>query len=140
MKKCQFTLAVLFISITLAACAPSGPSTLEIMDSLETEINEQDLEGVMALFAEDAVVEESYAHITRSGTRELEIYWKRYLRRQFLVDFRDISVDGDTATYTWVEVGEVDSRYWPAIIEVQDGKITYTDILENKETRLNVEE
>ena len=140
MKWSYIILGFALLGFGMLSCTPSGPSTLEIMDSLKTEVNEQDLEGIMALFAEDAIVEESYAHIYRSGTRELEFYWKYYLRSQFLVDFRDISVDGDTATYTWVEVGEVDSRYWPAIIEVKDGKITYTDITEDKEIRLNVEE
>jgi hypothetical protein len=136
MKKCQFALAVLFISITLAACAPLGPTTpIEILETLETMANEKDLEGTMALFAKDAVVEESFRNDVFDGTEEIERLWKGYY--DYLTvpsEFRDISVDGDTATFRWAEVYTLNTNLWPVIIEVQNGKITYMDFYENLTT------
>jgi len=131
MRKCQFTLAVLFISITLAACAPSGPSTIEILDSLETEVNERDMEGVMALFAEDAVFEELYQNVALYGTKEIERMWKDSFFIKDTREFRDISVDGDTATFIWATVFPVNTKLYPTIIEVQNGKITYMAFIED---------
>ena len=134
-------LGLALFGFVISSCAPSGPSTLEIMDSLKTKVNEKDLEGTMALFAEDAVYEESYIHITYYGTEEIEDMWIKYFRKTpFIAEFRDISVDGDTATYTWVEVGTSYTNFWPTIIEVQDGKITYMDFYEDKEQLLTGEE
>jgi len=139
MKKCQLTLAVLFLSLTLVACAPSGSSTSElspreILEILETTANEQDLEGTMALFAEDAVLEESFKNFTIEGTEELERFWKGYYSTEPTGEFRDISVDGDTSTFNWAEIFKTHSKLWPAIIEVQNGKITYLDFYEDGTT------
>ena len=47
------------IGFFMTSCAPSAPSTLEIMDTLKTKVNEKDLEGVMILFSEGAIIEYS---------------------------------------------------------------------------------
>lgn len=60
MRRPYIILGLALLWFVLLSCAPSGPSTLEIIDSLETKVNEKDMEGVMALFAKDAFVEESY--------------------------------------------------------------------------------
>ncbi len=145
MKKVQFTLAVFFISLILAACTPTGPSTsgpspIEILETFETMANEQDVEGTMALFAEDAVVEESFKNVVFDGAERVENLWRGYYLQKITSEFRDISVDGDTATFNWAEVYAKNTRLWPVIIEVQNGKITYLDFYENATTVPNGEE
>ena len=134
MKKVQFTLAVFFISLILAACTPTEPSPIEILETFETMANEQDVEGTMALFAEDAVVEESFKNVVYDGAEEFENLWRGYYLEKITSEFRDISVDGYTATFNWAEVYAKNARLWPVIIEVQNGKITYLDFYENATT------
>jgi len=125
-------LGLALLGFVLLSCAPSGPSTIEILDSLETKVNERDLEGVMALFAKDAVVEESYFPETRvfDGTEGIEFMWSVFFLSTNPDEFRDISVDGDNATFTWASVGPAYTKLWPTIIEVRNGKITYMDFYE----------
>ena len=42
-------------------------------------------------------------------------------------ELRDISVDGDTATFTWGEFRPALNKYWLTIVEVQNGKITHIE-------------
>ena len=127
-----FILGLALLGFVLMSCATAGPSTIEILDSLETKVNEKDMEGVMALFAKDAVVEESYWPEPRifNGTEGIEFLWNVYFLATFTNEFRDISVDGDTATFTWAQVGPL-TKLWPTIIEVRNGKITYMDFYED---------
>ena len=124
-------IGLFLLGVFISSCATSGPSTLEVMDTLETEVNEKDMEGVMALFAKDAVLEESYEQIVYEGTEEIEMLWNLYFYTPFIGEFRDISVDGDTATFTWAEEGPMYTKLWPVVIEVQNGKITYMDFFED---------
>jgi ketosteroid isomerase-like protein len=126
-------LGLALLGFVLLSCAPSGPSTIEILDSLETKVNEKDMEGVMALFAKDAVVEETYRPEPRvfNGTEGIEFLWSHYFLSTSTSEFRDISVDGETATFTWAEVGPAYTKLWPTIIEVRNGKITYMDYYED---------
>ena len=140
MKYHQIILGLVLIGFVMVSCAPSAPSTLEIMDTLKTNINEKDLEGVMTLFAEDAVIEYSFENTPYSGTKEIEHYWTTYVwPKPFIVEYRDISVEGDSATFIYVEVGTTTKgtsyiELWPTIIEVQNGKIIHMDIYEDSET------
>ena len=134
MKWQYISLGLALLGFVLCSCAPSGPSTLEILDLLETKVNEQDLEGVVALFAEDAVIDESYRDRTFDGLENIEGLWKVYFYTPVTSEFRDISVDGDTATFTWVEFRSVYNKLWPTTIEVQKGKITLIDWYEDAET------
>jgi hypothetical protein len=125
----KFLVIVLF-GIVLSSCAGTGPTELEmfeILDSLETEVNEKDLEGVIALFAEDAVIDNSLQNRTYEGTQNMDVVWGQYFLTPATVEFRDISVDGDTATFTWVEIRPGLTKFWPTKIEVQNGKITHLD-------------
>ena len=126
-------IGLFLLGVSVSSCAPSGPSTLEVLESLETKVNEKDMEGVMALFAKDAVVEETYRPVPLvfSGTEGIEPLWDLYFLTTSTSEFRDISVDEDTATFTWAEVGPVYTKLWPAIIEVRNGKITYMDYYED---------
>lgn len=131
------------LSLLLVGCAsptPEAPSTLEIMNILETKVNEKDLEGLMTLFTEDSVWDESYINSVYYGTKEIERQWIKFLRRPFINEFRDISVEGDSATFIWAEVGTSYTELWPTIIEVQNGKITYLDWYEDSETLLTGDE
>jgi hypothetical protein len=122
------TLGLSMLVFVLFSCAPSepstpAPSTLEILEALETEVNEQDLEGVMALFAEDALWDASYKNETCDGYENIEWCWEIYFMTPVTSEFRDIFVDGDTATFTWVEFRSAMNKFWPTIVEVQNGKI-----------------
>jgi len=128
------------LALLLFGCAsptPEAPSTLEIIDTFMTKVNERDLEGVVALFAEDALYEVSYRSEPYHGTKEIEHYWKKYyFKTPFIGEARDISVEGDSATFIWVEVGtttkgESYTSLFPVIIEVQNGKITHMDFYED---------
>lgn len=139
MKWPYISLGLALLGFVLCSCAPSepstpAPSTSEILEALETKVNEQDLEGVMALFAEDAVWEESYKNRTYEGIENIAWGWEVYFMTPVTSEFRDISVDGDTATFTWVEFRSVYNKLWPTTIEVQKGKITLIDWYEDAET------
>jgi len=128
-------LGLALLGFVMVSCAPSEPSPIEILETLETMANEKDLKGTMALFAKDAVVEESFRNIVFDGTEEIERLWKGYY--DYLTvpsEFRDIAVDGDTATFRWAEVYTKNTNLWPVILEVQNGKITYMDFYENLTT------
>ena len=142
MKLLKSIIYSIVLSLLLFGCAsptPEAPSTLEIMNTLKTNVNEKDLEGVMALFAEDALIEYSFENTPYSGTKEIEHYWTTYVfPLSFIAEYRDISVEGDSATFIWVDAGtNTDGTsydaLWPTIIEVQNGKIIHLDIYENKE-------
>jgi ketosteroid isomerase-like protein len=139
MNYLKIILGLIVIGFVMVSCTPSAPSTLEIMDTLKTKVNERDLEGVVALFAEDGVYDNSYINYTYYGTKELEVAWGKYFRRPFISEFRDISVEGDSATFIWAEVGtttkgESYTELWPTNIEVENGKITYIEWYEDSET------
>ena len=140
MKYPSIILGLVLIVFVMVSCAPSAPSTLEIVDTLETNVNEKDMEGVMTLFAEDAVFEESYINIAYYGNKEIEYMWNKYFRKPFISEFRDISVEGDSATFVWAEVGTSYTELWPTILEVQNGKITYMDFYEDAEHTLTGDE
>jgi hypothetical protein len=132
MRKQYITLGLALLGFVVFSCAPSepstpAPSTSEILEALETEVNEQDLEGVMALFAENAVWEESYKNQTYEGSENIAWGWEVYFMTPVTSEFRNISVDGDTATFTWVEFRPAMNKLWPTIIEVQHGKITHIE-------------
>jgi hypothetical protein len=118
----------------MSSCAPSGSSTLEIINAIETSANERDLEGMMALFATDAVVNESFMQKENVyiyiGEEEIHRFWSSYFQFPLTHEFRDISVDGDTATFGWVQEDPVYTKLYPVRIEVQNGQITYLDFYE----------
>jgi ketosteroid isomerase-like protein len=95
-----------------------------VVNSLEIEVNEHDLAGVMALFAEDALWDASYRDETCEGYVNIEWCWEVYFMTPVPSEFRDISVDGDTATFTWVEFRSGMNKFWPTIVKVKRGKIT----------------
>ena len=138
MKWPYISLGLALLGFVLCSCAPSepstpAPSTTEILEALEVKVNEQDLEGVMALFAEDALWDTSYKNETCEGFENIEWCWEIYFMTPVTSEFRDISVDGDTATFTWVEFRSAMNKFWPTIVEVQNGKITLIEWPEDAE-------
>ncbi len=130
MRRYFLFLVIILFGIALSSCAGTEPTEiemLEILDSLETEVNEEDLEGVMALFAEDALIETSYKNRFFEGTQSIEFLWEEYFFTPVVGEFRDISVDGNTARFTWVEFRTGLTKLWPTNIEVQNGKIAHLD-------------
>lgn len=122
-------LSFALVGIILCSCASLGssspaPSTMEVIKALEVEVNEQDLEGVLALFAEDALWDSSYKNDSMKGIENIDFVLEEYFMTPVTSEFRDISVNGDSATFTWVEFRSGMNKIWPVIMEVQDGKIT----------------
>ena len=124
MRRPYIILGLALLGFVIMSCTSSAPSTLEILDTLETKVNEKDLEGLVALFAEDALWDASYKNETCEGVENIEWCWEIYFMTPVTSEFRDISVDGDTATFTWVEFHSAMNKFWPTIVEVQNGKIT----------------
>ncbi len=120
-----------FVISSCASTAPTEQEMLKILDSLETEVNEEDLEGVMALFAEDAVWVESYRDRIYEGVDNIDFGWWEYFMSPVTGEFSDISVEGDTATFTWVETRPGFTKIWKTIIVVENGKITRMEFPED---------
>ncbi len=141
MKYLKIILGLIVIGFVMVSCTPSAPSTLEIMDIFETKVNERDLEGVLTLYAEDAVFDVNYRNVHFIGIEEIEYYWTHYyFLFPYITEFRDISVEGDSATFIWAEVGTSYTFLYPTIIEVQNGKITYLAFYEDAERTLTGDE
>jgi hypothetical protein len=124
------------LGFVVVACAPPGPPISEVLQSFETLANEKDVEGTMALFARNAVVEESYRGLVFDTPEEIASLWRSYYRMSPPAEFRDISIDGDTATFIWADVSSMSTSLWPVVIEVKNGKITYMDYYENSTLEL----
>jgi hypothetical protein len=119
----------------VTSCTQSEQATLEVLNSLETALNDKDLETVLSLFAEDAIVQESYIPTATVYDTwiEIEVLWTNYLEVTQTSEFRNISIEGQTATFDWAEIGAIYTNIYPTIIEVQDGKIVYMDWFEESE-------
>jgi hypothetical protein len=116
--------ALAILALAFVSCAPTGPSTIEVINLLEARVNDKDLEGVVALFHEDAVWEEPWRDRTQHGIDSIDFVWNEYFYSPVTSEFRDISVDGDTATFTWIEYRGLLTKIWTTNIEVHKGKIT----------------
>lgn len=138
MRRLGIILGLAVFGLSITSCAPSGPSTLEVIDAFATSAVERDVEGMMALFAEDATVDESFRReggdvYIYAGEEEIVRYWRSFFQFPVTSEFRDISVDGETATLGWVVIDSVYTRLYPVRIDVQNGKITYMDFYEESE-------
>lgn len=130
---------IIIASLTGCGTAANNPSSstssesmiLEIISLFEMQANERNVEGTMTLFAENAVVEETYQGVIYDGTDEIEGLWRNYYRDSPPCEFRDIVVGKKNTTFVWAELGEIVTTLWPVVIEVKDGKITYMDFYED---------
>jgi hypothetical protein len=98
------------------------------LKSLETAFNEKDLDTVL-LFAEDATLHDSWnPYMTVNDSwLEIDFLWTNYIKSAHTTEFRNISIDGDTATFDWVAIGAIHTEITPIKVEVQNGKITFKD-------------
>jgi hypothetical protein len=109
------------------SCNPADSTILEAIQALEILANEKNLEGTMELFAENAILEESYRGVYLDEPDEIEDLWREYYSDSLLCEFRDISICENLATFIWAELQSSNARLWPVVIEVHNGKITYMD-------------
>jgi hypothetical protein len=58
-----------------ASCAPSDPSILEIIDAFVILANDKNVEGTMELFAEYAILDESFKGYHFEGTEQLSLLY-----------------------------------------------------------------
>ena len=110
-----------------ASCNPADSTILEVIQAFEILANEKNLEGTMELFAENAIFEESYRGVFLDEPEEIESLWREYYSDSPLCEFRDISICENMATFIWAELQPLNTRLWPVVIEIQNGKITYMD-------------
>ncbi len=136
MRLSSIFIVFIILGVTFSSCAPSSPSTLEVLESLEAATNDKNLEGTMALFSENAILDETYLpnYIPNEGLEEIETIWVSYFNAPWITDFRDISIEGDTATFIWADEGANYTLLWPVKVEIRKGKITYMDFYENATT------
>jgi len=116
------------------SCTPSNSTISEVINALETCANEKNVEGTMELFAENAILEETYQganFAVYDGADEIESLWRSYYRDSLPCEFRDINITGNNATFLWAEFKGQYAILWPVVVEVKDGKIIYLDFYED---------
>jgi hypothetical protein len=114
-----------------ASCTPADSTILEVIRAFEVLANEKNLEGTMELLAENAIIEESFRGVFKEGTAEIEAFWRVYYWGSPPAEFRDIMICGNMATFVWVELHALRALFWPVVIEIHNGKITYLDFYED---------
>jgi hypothetical protein len=113
-----------------SSCTPSDPAILEIIDSFEVLANEKDVSGTMDLFADNAVVEESYRGAVFDDPKQIKVLWWGFYSTAVTTEFRDIAACDDYATFNWAVIYGENTNLWPVIMEVKDGKISFFDFYE----------
>jgi hypothetical protein len=95
MNKIKISLVCLFILVVLlAGCAREQPDVVALQ--LAEEVNNQDLEGALELFADDAVVT-SVSPEPFTGKAEIQTWLEEMMADDFNLDAEIESVEGDTA-------------------------------------------
>ena len=143
MRLSRIFIGFVILGVTLSSWPPSGPSTLDVLNSLEASLNDKDKNVMMALFAEDATITGSLRgwKWDTDGIAEIETgFVDEWLRSPQRTDFRDINIEGDAATFIWARVGAIFTESVLTEIEVQDGKITSIHWLDELETTQTGEE
>jgi hypothetical protein len=113
-----------------SSCTPSNSTISEVINALETLANEKNVEGTTELFAENAILEESYQgayYPVYDGADEIFTLWRSYYRYSQPCEFRDINICGNNATFLWAEFMGQNAIIWPVVVEIKDGKIIYLD-------------
>ena len=113
------------------SCTPSDPMILEIITAFELSANEKDVEDCMALWSEDAILEETFKNFSIEGTEEIERFWTGYYSVSPPAEFRNVKACGNLVTFDWAELYAVSADLWPVYVEINDGKITYLDFYED---------
>lgn len=113
------------------SCDAPDSTVLEVINAFEILANDKNLEGTMDLFAENAVVKESFKSAVFDESREIEYLWQMYYFGSQPTEFRDVKVCGSNATFIWADTLAIGIKLWPVVIEVMEGKITYMDFYED---------
>ena len=96
------TLVLLMVALVLGACqsvalTTSEPSPVEVIEALEEAFNAQDIDAIMALFAEDAVEINSVG--AWKGADKIRSSYNLALSAEGTIDNTDIRMEGDTVLY-----------------------------------------
>jgi acetyl esterase/lipase len=100
----RLTGAILLAALALSACAPKPEAVAE---KLVAAVNARDVEGALALFAEDAVVDTG-GPAPYTGTAEIRGWLEQLASDNFQIKAQSLEVDGDTV----VETEEVSMDPW----------------------------
>ena len=134
MRLTHILIGLTLIGVLSTTCALPGPSITEVLESLEASVNEGEIEAVMALFSEDAILDDPYAPSPYEGLEQIERVLYVALLTPRNHEFRDISIDGASATFLWAAEGPALTKLWPMKVEIRRGKITYMDFYEDATT------
>ena len=113
------------------SCSPADPLILEIITAFELSVNEKNVEGCLALWAEDAILKETFKNFSIEGAEEIERFWTGYYSVSPPAEFRNVKACGNLVTFDWAELYAVSADLWPVYVEINDGKITYLDFYED---------
>lgn len=134
MRLTHILIGLTLLGVLSTTCASPGPSITEVLESLEASLNDGDVEAVMALFSEDAILDDPYAPEPYKGLEEIERVLYVALLTPRNHEFRDISIEGASATFIWAAEGSALTKLWPMKVEIRRGKITYMDFYEDATT------
>ena len=119
------TSILLLGAITLSACAPKPENVAE---RLVNAVNSQDIQGALALFAEDAVVDTGEP-APYNGTAEIQGWLEGLASDNYEVRVENVKVNGDTVIEqerlsmdSWKDMG-LSSLEGTREIKIQDGHI-----------------
>ena len=128
------TLVILLVMLVLGACqsvafTTSEPSPVEVVEALEEAFNAQDIDAIMALYAEDAVWINSGG--AWKGAHKIRLAYGLDLSEEGTIDNTNIRMEGDTVLYDCQLIDKSGETYkmekYEAVVE--NGKIK-TNFLE----------
>jgi hypothetical protein len=136
-RKAPLGLLILLVALSLGACqsavpaARAEPTPVEILEALEAAYNAQDIDAIMALYADDAIWINSGG--AWNGARKIKLMYEFEFSEERTLDHTNFQVDGDTVVYDCDYFRKNGDKYlmeqYEAVIE--DGKIKTNFIVKN---------
>ena len=127
-------LPILMVALVPSAClsvAPAEPSPVEILEALEAAYNAQDLDAIMALYAEDAVWINTGG--AWNGAYKIKLFYNFEFSEERTVDHTNFQVEGNTVVYDCDYFDKNGEKYlmerYEAVIE--NGKIKKNFLVKN---------
>ena len=122
MRLTHILIGLTLLGVLSTTCAPPESSIAEVLESLEASVNDRDLEAVMALFSEDAILDDPYAPLPYKGLEQIERVMYVNLLTPWNHEFRDIAIEGATATFLWASESSALTKLWAMKVEIRRGK------------------
>jgi ketosteroid isomerase-like protein len=120
----SFTIAIIFMLVTVvaSACGSTQPSTdpASVIQAFFEALNAGDLDGAMALVAEDAVF---ILHDVYTEKAQVRDHYQGEIDRNAHYELSDIQVAGDVVTLRLKETSDIVEFEDPFEGVVQEGKI-----------------